>query len=161
MRLAGKNGWVANAFYSSFVSPVPEDPTSGPKPCGHQQRDAQAQRTYPGDRSHIPQCDEQGHFLPLQCHGSTGFCWCVDPDGHEVPGTRTPPGSTPPNCRLPGEPVRQETFCQPEPGARAAEWPRPWSLGHVPSFCSLLPPRNMGMVCAHLCTHSCYRDIET
>ncbi|XP_017514198.3 nidogen-2 [Manis javanica] len=93
-------------------TPVPEDPTSGPKPCGHQQRDAQAQRTYPGDRSHIPQCDEQGHFLPLQCHGSTGFCWCVDPDGHEVPGTRTPPGSTPPNCRLPEPTQRPQTICE-------------------------------------------------
>lgn len=88
------------------------DPTSGLKPCERQQRSAHAQHTYPGSRVHIPQCDEQGHFLPLQCHGSTGFCWCVDPNGHEVPGTRTPPGSTPPHCG-PAEPTRRpRTVCE-------------------------------------------------
>uniref|UniRef100_A0A8C8WIT3 Nidogen-2 n=1 Tax=Panthera leo TaxID=9689 RepID=A0A8C8WIT3_PANLE len=91
------------------------DPTSGLKPCERQQRSAHAQHAYPGSRLHIPQCDEQGHFLPLQCHGSTGFCWCVDPDGHEVPGTRTPPGSTPPHCGPAGEPEptrRPRTVCE-------------------------------------------------
>ncbi|XP_059952197.1 nidogen-2 isoform X3 [Mesoplodon densirostris] len=88
------------------------DPTSGLRPCEHQQRDAQAQRTHPVAQLHIPQCDEQGHFLPLQCHGSTGFCWCVDPDGQEVPGTRTPPGSIPPRCG-PQEPTqRPRTVCE-------------------------------------------------
>ncbi|XP_021574471.1 nidogen-2 [Carlito syrichta] len=87
------------------------DSSSGHTPCEHQQRHAQAQQPYPG--LHIPQCDEQGNFLPLQCHGSTGFCWCVDHDGHEVPGTRTPPGSTPPHCRPPPEPTqRPQTVCE-------------------------------------------------
>lgn len=35
-----------------------------------------------------PQCDEEGEFKAIQCHGSTGFCWCVDPAGKEVNGTR-------------------------------------------------------------------------
>nr|XP_030710830.1 nidogen-2 isoform X2 [Globicephala melas] len=88
------------------------DPTSGLRPCERQQHDAQAQRTHPVAQLHIPQCDEQGHFLPLQCHGSTGFCWCVDPDGQEVPGTRTPPGSVPPRCG-PREPTqRPRTVCE-------------------------------------------------
>ncbi|XP_068401557.1 nidogen-2 isoform X3 [Eschrichtius robustus] len=88
------------------------DPASGLRPCESQQRDAQAQRTHPVAQLHIPQCDEQGHFLPLQCHGSTGFCWCVDPDGQEVPGTRTPPGSVPPRCG-PQEPTqRPRTVCE-------------------------------------------------
>ncbi|XP_026967037.1 nidogen-2 isoform X2 [Sagmatias obliquidens] len=88
------------------------DPTSGLRPCERQQRDAQAQRTHPVAQLHIPQCDEQGHFLPLQCHGSTGFCWCVDPDGQEVPGTRTPPGSVLPRCG-PREPTqRPRTVCE-------------------------------------------------
>lgn len=89
-------------LYISFTR-TSEDPSSGLKPCEQQQRHAQAQHTYPGSRMHIPQCDEQGHFLPLQCHGMTGFCWCVDPDGHEVPGTQTAPGSLPPRCGPPGE----------------------------------------------------------
>jgi hypothetical protein len=31
-----------------------------------------------------PQCDEEGNFESFQCHGSTGFCWCVDPNGAQV-----------------------------------------------------------------------------
>ncbi|XP_026225559.1 ladderlectin [Anabas testudineus] len=45
-----------------------------------------------------PQCDADGYFLPKQCWGSTGYCWCVDTmTGCEIPNTRTPPG-TEPNC---------------------------------------------------------------
>lgn len=85
----------------SHSSMVPEDSISNLKPCEHQQRYAQAQHAYPGSRVHIPQCDDQGNFMPLQCHGNTGFCWCVDQNGQEVPGTQTPPGSTPPHCGPP------------------------------------------------------------
>ncbi|KAF5925874.1 hypothetical protein HPG69_002325 [Diceros bicornis minor] len=99
-------GYLGDGFQCT-----PEDPISGLKPCELQQRDAQAQLAHPG-QLHVPQCDERGHFLPLQCHGSTGFCWCVDPEGHEVPGTRTPPGSTPPHCG-PLEPTqRPRTVCE-------------------------------------------------
>ncbi|XP_076861986.1 CD74 molecule, major histocompatibility complex, class II invariant chain a [Brachyhypopomus gauderio] len=34
-----------------------------------------------------PKCDEQGNYLPMQCWHSTGFCWCVDKDGNEIPDT--------------------------------------------------------------------------
>nr|XP_051678803.1 nidogen-2 isoform X1 [Oryctolagus cuniculus] len=89
------------------------DSSSGLKACQQQQLYAQAQHARPGTRLHIPQCDEQGDFLPLQCHGSTGFCWCVNSDGHEVPGTRTPPGSTPPHCGPPPGPTqRPRTVCE-------------------------------------------------
>ncbi|XP_064427121.1 nidogen-2 isoform X4 [Mirounga angustirostris] len=91
------------------------DPSSGLKPCEQQQRHAQAQHTSTGSRLHIPQCDEQGRFLPLQCHGMTGFCWCVDPDGREVPGTRTPPGSMPPRCGPPGIPTVAPPTVRPVP----------------------------------------------
>lgn len=26
---------------------------------------------------------------PVQCYGETTYCWCVDQDGREVPGTRS------------------------------------------------------------------------
>ena len=42
-------------------------------------------------------------LLFLQCHGSTGHCWCVDSNGQERAGTRTPPGAAPVNCDRPGE----------------------------------------------------------
>lgn len=45
---------------------------------------------------YVPQCDEYGHYVPTQCHYSTGYCWCVDRDGRELEGTRTPPGMRPP-----------------------------------------------------------------
>lgn len=113
--------------YFSCMSPsdtVPGDSISGLKPCEYQQRYAQAQHAYPGSRIHIPQCDDQGNFVPLQCHGSTGFCWCVDRNGHEVPGTQTPPGSTPPHCGpTPGELLPQRnTLCPPGPGVKVWQW---------------------------------------
>uniref|UniRef100_A0AAZ1WWD9 Thyroglobulin type-1 domain-containing protein n=1 Tax=Oreochromis aureus TaxID=47969 RepID=A0AAZ1WWD9_OREAU len=50
-----------------------------------------------------PQCDAEGQYLPQQCHGSTGYCWCVDSRGEERAGTRTPPGAPPVDCDRPGE----------------------------------------------------------
>lgn len=47
---------------------------------------------------YIPQCTPDGAFKPMQCHGSTGYCWCVDKDGNEIPGTMTPPGEELPTC---------------------------------------------------------------
>jgi len=26
----------------------------------------------------IPECEDDGGFSAIQCHGSTGYCWCVD-----------------------------------------------------------------------------------
>ncbi|XP_042304839.1 HLA class II histocompatibility antigen gamma chain [Sceloporus undulatus] len=34
------------------------------------------------------QCDENGNYLPKQCHHSTGFCWCVYKNGTEIEGTK-------------------------------------------------------------------------
>ncbi|XP_041645126.1 nidogen-1 [Cheilinus undulatus] len=44
---------------------------------------------------YIPTCDENGQYAPMQCHGSTGHCWCVDRNGQEIPGSRSGPGSRP------------------------------------------------------------------
>ncbi|KAG7466181.1 hypothetical protein MATL_G00162000 [Megalops atlanticus] len=60
----------------------------------------------------IPQCDEEGQYRPLQCHGSTGHCWCVDSRGQERAGTRTPPGTPPTNCDQPVHPGRPKTQCE-------------------------------------------------
>ncbi|GAA6111407.1 nidogen-2 isoform X1, partial [Tachysurus ichikawai] len=57
--------------------------------------------------AYIPQCDQEGHYRPQQCHGSTGHCWCVDSKGQERAGTRTPTGTPPINCDTPGRPKTQ------------------------------------------------------
>ncbi|CAJ0942014.1 unnamed protein product [Ranitomeya imitator] len=41
----------------------------------------------------VPKCDEKGNYVPKQCHGSTGYCWCLNENGEEIEGTRTPPGN--------------------------------------------------------------------
>ncbi|KAI4529445.1 hypothetical protein MG293_020693, partial [Ovis ammon polii] len=53
----------------------------------------------------VPECDEQGHYVPTQCHSSTGYCWCVDRDGQEVEGTRTGSGMRPPCLSTVAPPV--------------------------------------------------------
>ncbi|NXT02957.1 NID2 protein, partial [Jacana jacana] len=73
-------------------------------PCEHERLYPRAVPPGPspvGD-GHVPQCDEEGRYRPLQCHGSTGHCWCVDAAGQEIAGTRTAPGTTPPRCGNPG-----------------------------------------------------------
>ncbi|XP_058490927.1 SPARC-related modular calcium-binding protein 1-like [Solea solea] len=35
----------------------------------------------------VPECHPDGHFLPVQCHNQTGYCWCSTPDGKPVSGT--------------------------------------------------------------------------
>jgi hypothetical protein len=39
--------------------------------------------------AYIPQCDaEDGSFSAVQCHTSTGYCWCSSRDGAEIANTR-------------------------------------------------------------------------
>uniref|UniRef100_A0A8B9BZS2 Nidogen 2 n=1 Tax=Anser brachyrhynchus TaxID=132585 RepID=A0A8B9BZS2_9AVES len=74
-------------------------------PCEHE-------RLYPRVPGHAAQCDERGEYRPLQCHGSTGHCWCVDAAGQEIAGTRTAPGSTPPRCGNPEPTERPPSMCE-------------------------------------------------
>ena len=42
----------------------------------------------------VPQCEEDGSFASTQCWGSTGYCWCVDEYGVEIPVEVSP------SCRV-------------------------------------------------------------
>jgi len=46
----------------------------------------------------IPQCTENCEWEPMQCWGSTGYCWCVDENGIEIEGTSQPPSEGFPDC---------------------------------------------------------------
>ncbi|XP_025096739.1 proteoglycan Cow-like [Pomacea canaliculata] len=42
--------------------------------------------------SYVPSCDQEGYFEKQQCMGSeqeTQVCWCVTPNGSQIPGSRT------------------------------------------------------------------------
>uniref|UniRef100_A0A8C4WQ79 SPARC related modular calcium binding 2 n=1 Tax=Gopherus evgoodei TaxID=1825980 RepID=A0A8C4WQ79_9SAUR len=42
------------------------------------------------DNVFIPECAQGGLYKPVQCHPSTGYCWCVLVDtGRPIPGTST------------------------------------------------------------------------
>ncbi|XP_078090061.1 uncharacterized protein nid2a [Mustelus asterias] len=86
----------------------------GPKTACEQHRDrlrAELNLREPLVGAYIPECDEEGNFRPVQCHGSTGYCWCVNENGQEVPGTRTPPGTGQPQCGVPALTERPKTAC--------------------------------------------------
>ncbi|XP_030757943.1 SPARC-related modular calcium-binding protein 1 isoform X2 [Sitophilus oryzae] len=48
-------------------------------------------------------CKQNGAYEPGQCHPTTGFCWCVTPDGIPIPYStkkmNEKPGSKPIRCR--------------------------------------------------------------
>jgi hypothetical protein len=39
---------------------------------------------------YVPQCTPNGQFTPVQCHSSSGQCWCVDSNGRQITGTMRP-----------------------------------------------------------------------
>ena len=47
---------------------------------------------------YIPQCTENCEWEPMQCWGSTGYCWCVDVNGVEIEGTSMPSWQGFPEC---------------------------------------------------------------
>ncbi|KAJ7422821.1 nidogen 2 [Willisornis vidua] len=125
-------GYEGDGFQCTYVA---EGNPQRLTPCQHEQmypREVPPGPSPVGDR-HVPQCDEEGRYRPLQCHGSTGYCWCVDAAGQEIAGTRTAPGTTPPRCGSP-ESIQQLTPCE-----HARMYPRevlpgpfPVGDGHVP-----------------------------
>ncbi|XP_076008480.1 nidogen-2 [Genypterus blacodes] len=92
----------------------PDEPQPPKTHCEHHRDSVQTTSSegYPILGAFAPQCDLNGEYIPLQCHGSTGHCWCVDSRGQERAGTRTSPGTTPTDCDKPDEPERPQTHCE-------------------------------------------------
>ncbi|XP_026212200.1 SPARC-related modular calcium-binding protein 2 isoform X1 [Anabas testudineus] len=59
--------------------------------CDQEQQSAQEEaRQHKNDAVFIPDCAQGGLYKPVQCHPSTGYCWCVLVDtGRPIPGTST------------------------------------------------------------------------
>nr|XP_043905348.1 nidogen-2 isoform X2 [Solea senegalensis] len=92
----------------------PDEPARPKTHCEHHRERVQttSPEGYPVIGAYVPQCDANGQYIPLQCHGSSGHCWCVDSRGQERTGTRTPPGTQPRDCDKPDEPERPKTQCE-------------------------------------------------
>ncbi|XP_053113683.1 nidogen-2 [Hemicordylus capensis] len=101
-----QTGYEGDGFHCSPESVPPRTR------CEHERLYATQQDPSLLGGAHIPDCDDQGNYRPLQCHGSTGECWCVDGDGKEVAGSRTPPGVSPPHCRATEPTQRPQTMCE-------------------------------------------------
>uniref|UniRef100_A0A8C5D3Y0 Nidogen 2 n=1 Tax=Gadus morhua TaxID=8049 RepID=A0A8C5D3Y0_GADMO len=94
-------------FHGDGFQCSPHDEPERPKThCQHHRDGVQttSPEGYPLVGAFVPECDEHGQYKPLQCHGSTGYCWCVDNNGQERGGTRSPPGTP--------TPERPKTHCQ-------------------------------------------------
>nr|ABB22797.1 MHC class II-associated invariant chain CD74 [Caiman crocodilus] len=76
-------------LFEMAKNPQTEEPTKMPavKVQTKCQAEASPRGIYPGQFH--PQCDENGDYLPKQCHSSTGYCWCVYKNGTKVEGTET------------------------------------------------------------------------
>ncbi|KAJ7381019.1 hypothetical protein OS493_004614 [Desmophyllum pertusum] len=61
-----------------------------------------------------PSCKSNGDYEEVQCHGSTGYCWCVDKLGNELEGTRV---RGKPNCTPSGNS---------EGAGKKGTCPKPW-----------------------------------
>ncbi|KAK7893402.1 hypothetical protein WMY93_022554 [Mugilogobius chulae] len=101
-----------SGYYGDGFSCSQDGQPGRPKSHCEQHRDNLQSGLEHGVGAFIPQCEADGRYRPLQCHGSTGHCWCVDNSGQEKPGTRTPPGTSPTDCNRPDEPVRHKTQCE-------------------------------------------------
>ncbi|XP_068803750.1 nidogen-2 [Struthio camelus] len=79
-------------------SPSPPPPSERPRSLCERWRQSLLEHYGGSPRGHqyVPRCEAAGAFAPLQCHGDSGYCWCVDESGREIQGTRSQPGSPPP-----------------------------------------------------------------
>ena len=82
--LAGKaQEWESPQAVSSLAEKVHS--------CDQERQSAlEEARQNPREGIVIPECAPGGLYKPVQCHQSTGYCWCVLVDtGRPLPGTST------------------------------------------------------------------------
>lgn len=78
---------ISAAFVLSVFLTVLEKVPS----CDQERQNAlEEARQDPRQATFIPDCGPGGLYKAVQCHQSTGYCWCVLVDtGRPIPGTST------------------------------------------------------------------------
>uniref|UniRef100_A0A8C1XKI3 Nidogen 2a (osteonidogen) n=1 Tax=Cyprinus carpio TaxID=7962 RepID=A0A8C1XKI3_CYPCA len=78
-------------FYNIWFICIEVTPTQHPETVCERWRASLLQQYggQPESHHYLPQCDSAGEFNPVQCYGDSSYCWCVDQNGREVPGTRS------------------------------------------------------------------------
>lgn len=114
--LAGSFSCQCNHGYTGDGFQCAQAPDYRPSPVSclekRQQLLGSSQPRGPRPGLFVPECDLEGNYAPMQCHGSTGHCWCANKNGEEIEGTRTGPGRGPPQCGVPEPTQRPETMCE-------------------------------------------------
>lgn len=68
--------------------------------CIAERRAATEEARTDNSGAYIPECSPGGQYKPVQCHKSTGYCWCVDQaSGRPIPGTSVK--NSRPDCNRP------------------------------------------------------------
>ena len=83
---------------------------AGLTPCLKDRLEAYGLDIVPPPGRFVPECKRTGEYKGLQCHGSTGYCWCVDKNGKEIRGTRK--RGSPPLCYQDGRLIWLLLFCK-------------------------------------------------
>uniref|UniRef100_A0A4W5KLM1 Thyroglobulin type-1 domain-containing protein n=1 Tax=Hucho hucho TaxID=62062 RepID=A0A4W5KLM1_9TELE len=84
----GFETWTRNWLLFQMAQEKPPAPTT-PQPATGLQTKCNLEKSSHSRKlgAYLPQCDEQGNYLPMQCWHATGFCWCVDKNGKPIEGT--------------------------------------------------------------------------
>jgi len=68
--------------------------------CMKERRAATQEARTDNSGAYIPECSPGGQYTPVQCHKSTGYCWCVEQEsGRPIPGTSVK--NARPDCNRP------------------------------------------------------------
>ncbi|XP_060935076.1 CD74 molecule, major histocompatibility complex, class II invariant chain a [Limanda limanda] len=77
--------WLRHWLIFQLAQQMPAAPTS--LPASQTKSKCQMEATPGKFGAYKPKCDAKGHYMPMQCWSSIGFCWCVDINGTPIEGT--------------------------------------------------------------------------
>jgi Thyroglobulin type-1 repeat. len=78
------------ALLSNFLLHISEK-----QPCWSELQGLRKTKS-PAGEVFMPACLPDGRYESVQCHGSTGYCWCVTASGAPIPNTSV--RHVKPNC---------------------------------------------------------------